>query len=156
MSANFPPPPQEREFNSPQWQTWFYAIYRAFHPQARRSMATATAETVRVGHSVHTPNVYRPVKQVSTSYEMVADDCVLFVDATAGDVDITLPPASGGRAGHTSRRTIKRVDSAVNVANILVRSTDELDNGAAVTVAADQAKDFDCDGSTKWYTVGAT
>lgn len=149
-------PPQDAEFTSTQWRQWFYSIYVALRPSATQQSNSVRSNTVQADSSIQAPNIYRPVISVATNYSMAPNDCVVFVDASLGNVDITLPPASGGRAGYTSRRTIKRVDGTANVANVLVRGTDKLDNGAAVTIAADQGKDFDCDGSTKWYTVGAT
>jgi len=151
-----PIPPTGEQFTSTQWQQWFYAVYRALLPSSNRQTNRLNATTITAADSVQSSNIYRPVKAVDTSYSMAPNDCVILADATGGDLDITLPPASGGRAGYTSRRTIRRVDSTGNIVNVLTRDTDTLDNGAAVTVLGDKSKDFDCDGSTKWYTVGAT
>lgn len=151
-----PVPPTGEEFSSTRWQNWFFSVYQALRPTATRQASVMQTRTLVADESIQAANLYRPVKSVSANYVMAPNDCIIFADASGGDIDVTLPPASGGRAGFSSRRTIKRVDGTANVVNVLVRTTDELDNGVAVTIAADQGKDFDCDGSTKWYTVGAT
>lgn len=84
-------------------------------------------------------------------YSATEADSVLLVDATGGNVTITLPPAAALGAGFSQELRIKRVDSSGNTVTVQVAGADALDGGTSTTVAMASSKDFQSDGVAAWY-----
>lgn len=75
-----------------------------------------------------------PVKRVTTSYTVDLNDSIILVDATAGNVTITLQSAL---QWEQKRLVIKKIDASVNTVTIDANSA-ELIDGAATKVISTQ------------------
>lgn len=76
------------------------------------------------------------------------DDCVVLVDATAGEVTITLPAASiEGNLVH-----VKKIDAGVNNVVVARAGADTIEGATSVTLNAQYESTTLCsDGGTAWY-----
>lgn len=75
-----------------------------------------------------------PVRRITTSYTVDLNDAIILVDATAGNVTVTLQAAL---QWEQKRLIIKKIDSSVNTVTIDANST-ELIDGAATKVISTQ------------------
>lgn len=89
-----------------------------------------------------------PVTRVTTNYTMSMNDSIILVDATAGNVTITLQPAL---QWEQKKFTVKKIDASVNTVTIDANST-ELIDGAATKVISTQyvSHDFTSQGGAVW------
>lgn len=89
------------------------------------------------------------IRTVAASGPVVDDDEVVFLDATAGVVTLTLPAASA-RPGR--RLTIKRVSTNANAPVIAGAGGDLIDGDASVALDAPYVSlDLVSDGNAAWY-----
>ena len=152
----FPPPPAasgENAFTSPEWQNWFYMIYTTLNGKgagAFNSLSTSRGTM----DSIATGPVYRPVKSINTDYSMLSTDVVLMVDADLNDVAVTLPLASFEGGKKSSRLTIRRIDSSIQVLTVVAKDNNNVDGGTTMLIGAAKSYDFESDGNLNWYTVG--
>ena len=66
-----------------------------------------------------TPGATMPVKTVTANYTVLLSDGVIFADATAGPVAITLPTATSAIVGTQGQRVrIKKIDTTANAVTI--------------------------------------
>ena len=146
-------PPAGADFKNPAWQQWFYLLHKHLttggsNEFEKLAVVELVAEKASLGPC------YRAVKSISADYSMVIEDTVVLVDATAGNIAITLPPANSGAANYSTMLTIRRIDATGNTVTVSAGSTDQVDSGASITIAASKSRQFEADGSTNWYTVG--
>lgn len=89
-----------------------------------------------------------PVKRVTTNYTVDLNDSIILVDATAGNVTITLQAAL---QWEQKRLVVKKIDSSVNTVTIDANST-ELIDGAATKVISTQytSHEFTSQGGAIW------
>jgi hypothetical protein len=75
-----------------------------------------------------------PIKRVTTNYTVDLNDAIILVDATAGNVTITLQAAL---QWEQKRLIVKKIDASINTVTIDANST-ELIDGAATKVISTQ------------------
>jgi len=91
------------------------------------------------------------VRTVSSgSTTLTFNDSIVFADATAGNVTITLPAANADGAGFSVSLRIKRIDSTANTFTISRAGADTIDGGTSLALGALQAADLESDGVSKW------
>lgn len=88
-------------------------------------LSMTNGATVRVnGNAVYhpgnlTPGATMPVRTVTANYTVLLSDAVIFVDATAGPVTITLPTAASAIVGGQGQRVrVKKIDVTANAVTI--------------------------------------
>jgi hypothetical protein len=89
-----------------------------------------------------------PVRRVTTNYTMDLNDSIILVDATAGNVTVTLQAAL---QWEQKRLVVKKIDASVNTVTIDANST-ELIDGAATKVISTQytSHEFTSQGGAIW------
>lgn len=89
------------------------------------------------------PGVSVPVRTVTSSYAVLSTDAVLFVDASAGAVTVTLPTvASAITAGQGQRVKVKKIDTSTNAVTVVVSGGGLID-GAAQAIISTPYNAFD-------------
>jgi hypothetical protein len=89
-----------------------------------------------------------PVRRITTNYTMDLNDSIILVDATAGNVTVTLQAAL---QWEQKRLIVKKIDASVNTVTIDANST-ELIDGAATKVISTQytSHEFTSQGGAVW------
>lgn len=89
-----------------------------------------------------------PIRRVTSDYTVDLNDSIILVDATAGNVTITL---QGALQWEEKRLVVKKIDSSVNTVTIDADST-ELIDGAATKVISTQytSHEFTSQGGAIW------
>lgn len=96
-------------------------------------------------------NIVENKVTVKTDYQILPFDDVILVDATDGNVIITLPPIVQVLP-QNSPFTVKKIDASANT--VTIASSDNIDGAASTTITAqNNAKAFLTDGST-WWMIG--
>lgn len=89
---------------------------------------------------------------VATAVTVASNDGVIYADATAGVVTVTLPRASTTPAG--TRVAVKKKDGGANAVNVVVNpvpGTDTIDGAGSVALAAQfNSVLLICDGVSQW------
>jgi hypothetical protein len=124
-----PDPTQMQEFKSISWQQWFKDLY----------------EIIRKGPQY--ANVRTSITANATLDFKVG---VVFVDATGGNITLTLPKANV-LAGYSVAFKIFRTDSTANVVTVAAASGDTINAAASITIAGSSLKTINSDGNTKYY-----
>lgn len=78
----------------------------------------------------------------TANYTILPADEIIYVDATGGNVTITLPLANIVGTIKTKRFSIKRTDASANVVTINTQGTDTIETAASVTLGVMAAKEF--------------
>lgn len=90
---------------------------------------------------------------LTATYQVIATDVALRVNAGSNAIEITLPPASGVSHGHTLR--VKKTDSVeTNVVSMVRLGTDTINEltGAVVLTLQNESVSFVSDGISDWTT----
>jgi len=74
-----------------------------------------------------------PVTRVTSNYTMNINDAIILVDATAGNVTITLQPAL---QWEQKKLTIKKIDASVNTVTIDADSAELIDGATTKVISA--------------------
>jgi hypothetical protein len=101
--------------------------------------ASGVSGTVSIGTASSTTNILGgqrvQVAAKTANYTATIADNVITVDATAGNVSITLPAASSAFSGSLgSMFRFKRLDGSVNTITIATAGADTIDGAASVTL----------------------
>lgn len=93
-------------------------------------------------------NARRAFKQVNSDYTLLAADSILWVDASAGAVNIYLPAATIGQGQIFD---VKKFDSTSNQVNIIAAGSDLIDGSASVYLDLQNANfHFNSNGVDRW------
>jgi hypothetical protein len=79
---------------------------------------------------------------------------VVFVNATSGNVTLTLPAANAWGANMSPDILIRRIDGSGNTVTIQRGGSDTLNGGTSETIAAGIARRYNTNGATAWYSNG--
>jgi hypothetical protein len=79
---------------------------------------------------------------------------VVFVNATSGNVTLTLPAANAWGANMSPDILIRRIDGSGNTVTIQRGGSDTLNGGTSETIAAGIARRYNTNGVTAWYSNG--
>lgn len=110
--------------------------------------ARTEIEIITAGVQGASGNAKRSFKQVSSNYTLLAADSILWVDASAGAVNISLPPAM---IGEGQIFDVKKIDSTSNQVNIIAAGSDLIDGSASVYLDLQNANfHFNSNGVDKW------
>jgi len=93
------------------------------------------------------PIVTVPQRSVSASGDLLATNCIVFVDATAGDVNVNVP--AGG-----SYYVVKKIDASANLVSIIPPEGKTIDGEANLQLSVKNEKCtlvVDADGN--WQTI---
>ena len=104
-------------------------------------------------------NLGLTVTSITTNYTTTIKDAILFVDATSGNITITLIAANTWGNNKTPIISIIRTDSSANTVTITPQSTDTINtNTAGSSITIIQGKyDFISNSNTAWwYLSGGT
>lgn len=100
-------------------------------------------------------SISRTQRTLTTNTTLSAStDNVVFVDATAGSVTLTLPAANSWAANSQTRSSmlrIKRIDSSGNTVTIQRAGADTVEGATSVTLAALASKDFETNAVSAWW-----
>lgn len=124
-----PDPTQMQEFKSVSWQQWFRDVYEIIRrgPQTAFVPANITATTA-----------------------LDAKSGVLFVDATAGNIVITLPKANV-LVGYSVAFRVFRTDGTANTVTVTASLGDTINGVASITIAGNSMKTINSDGNIRYY-----
>lgn len=92
------------------------------------------------------------IRTVTAAYTAQPHDCTILVDATAGAVTVTLPPAatSSGKV-----LAVKKIDGGANAVTVDGHGAETIDGAATKsTTTANAGWLFHCDG-TAWYILAS-
>jgi hypothetical protein len=78
----------------------------------------------------------------------------VFVNATSGNVTLTLPAANAWGANMSPDILIRRIDGSGNTVTIQRGGSDTLNGGTSETIAAGIARRYNTNGATAWYSNG--
>jgi hypothetical protein len=92
-------------------------------------------------------------RTVTTNDTAQLTDQVIFIDATAGNVTVTLPLANALGAGKTQRLAFKRIDSSGNTATIQRGGSNTIEGSTTTPLAALGGKDVVSDSVSAWWIV---
>ena len=113
----------------------------------------ATFRDVKAGYSTVTGGggtARNAPVTVTSDYEVELEDEYIFVDATGGDVEVTLPPA----ADTGSRRyTIKQIDADLNTVTVVGDSAETIDGDASIELSSDYLALSVVSDGTQWFIV---
>jgi hypothetical protein len=79
---------------------------------------------------------------------------VVFVNATSGNVTLTLPAANTWGANVSPDIMIRRIDASGNTVTVQRGGSDTLNGGTSETIAAGIARRYNTNGVTAWYSNG--
>lgn len=88
----------------------------------------------------------------SSPYTMDALPELLLVNATGGNVTITLPAANYFGTSYSPRVIIRRTDASANTVTVQRTGSDTLNGGTTETLAANVGKTYYSNCSTAWYS----
>lgn len=110
--------------------------------------ARSEIEIITAGVQGASGNAKRSFKQVSANYTLLAKDSILWVDASAGAINILLPAATIGQG---QIYDVKKIDSTSNRVNIIAAGSDLIDGSASVYLDLQNANfHFNSNGVDKW------
>lgn len=109
------------------WKPWFQSIWRAIYGLTHVTTSQTTAQTI-------------------------TEEFLYPVDATAGGITITLPPASSWAY---KQYVIRKTDSSANVVTVAVSGSDTVDGVGTVLLLKYQYESITLisDGISKWYVL---
>lgn len=109
-------------------------------------VTAATGDVVQGGDELDLLITYTSSAVIDPLYSVV------YIDASANDVTLTLPAASILGAGISKHFSVKRIDNSVYTAKVKANSPETLDGdmGAETSFSADVAIDFRSDGVIAW------
>lgn len=81
---------------------------------------------------------------------------VLLINATAGNVTVTLPAAAYFGSGYGSRVIIRRTDTSTNTVTVQRAGSDTVNGATSITIAKNSGQTLVSNGSTAWVTAGVT
>lgn len=88
------------------------------------------------------------VRRITTSDTMTLGDSIILVDATAGNVTLTLQPAL---QWEQKRITVKKIDASVNTVTIDADGAELIDGAATKVISAQYVSyDFTSQGGAVW------
>lgn len=93
------------------------------------------------------------ITNANSPYTMDGLSEVLIINATSGNVTVTLPAANFFGTGYSPKVIIKRRDSSANVVTIQRAGTDTIDGATSITLGAAVGKTFVSDSTSAWYSV---
>ena len=132
---------------------WDYTVLNAGAQgtgEIRFGGATA-AQFDETGNAQFKKGLQRPVVVKNANYTIVETDDVIFADASAGSITLTLPAANIAGAGFTPTYKIKRSDNVgANTVTIARAGADTIDGAATFVLGALQACELQSDGATGW------
>lgn len=101
-------------------------------------------------------NLGLTIVSVTADYTALVKDAVIFVDATSGNVIVTLTYANSWGSKKTPLITVIRTDATTNTVTVTPQSTDTINTGSAgVGVLIQQGMyDFISNSSTAWWYFG--
>lgn len=116
------------------------------------SIGSTNAKTITVGNSSASLSFSGGVKfsvaAKTANYTLTPADNIITVDATAGNVTLTLPAASAS-VGQTYR--IKRIDGSVNTITVARAGADTIDGATSTTLVTQySSKDIVCLTASTW------
>ena len=124
-----PDPTGMQEFTSVFWRQWFKDLY----------------EIIRRGlQSSKVPVTITATATLSSDYE------IIFVNATSGNITLTLPKANI-LASYSVSYKVFRTDATANVVTIAAASGNTINGAASITVAGTSLKTINSDGNTAYY-----
>ena len=88
------------------------------------------------------------VRHISASQDLSSSDMFVLVDASAGEVTVTLPPALGAL---NQVFFIKKIDASTNAVTVSCRGAETIDGVAAYTLAARYETVAVASDGTNWY-----
>ena len=124
-----PDPSGMQEFRSVFWQSWLKDLFEII----RRGVSSGNVST-----------------NITATTSLSTDYSVLFVNATGGNITLTLPKANV-LASYSVHYKIYRVDATANVVTVAAALGDTINGGASITVAGGTLKTINSDGNTKYY-----
>jgi len=126
MRALSPPPTRIEEFNQ-NWKNWINLFYETFAGNQLLNSETVTANSVADKKSI------------------------IYCDATAGNVTITLPAVANSL---NLTYYIKKIDASVNTVIIDGNASETIDGATTKTLSSQwEVVSLHCNGST-WYLIG--
>lgn len=102
-------------------------------------------------------NFYK-VTSVTSSQTLTASTYVVIVDATSGNITVTLPTGTTAfAAGVGIQYIIKRVDSSGNTVTVQRGGSDTIDGGTSFTLSTNDSKTIQCTGGSplSWVIISA-
>lgn len=112
----------------------------------------STAGTIRqnrdLGHRV------TPINNTDSPYTMTGTSEVLLVNATAGNVTVTLPSAAYFGSGYGSRVIIRRTDTSSNTVTIQRAGSDTVNGATFMTIPPAAGAMLTSNGTSTWVSTG--
>ena len=97
------------------------------------------------------PFAYK-TRSITSNYTATSDDDVIFVDAGAGGVTVTLPPATN----KGQFLAITKSEGSINVVTVSRAGTDTIQGAVSVSLTLIHQKVILCaDGVSKWYKLSS-
>lgn len=114
---------------------------------------SATGLTTYVGGGINiNSGLFKKFAIITTNTTLDLDDNTIYVDATSGNITITLPSvASASSGGVGIVYTIKRIDASINTVTITPNGSDTIDLAATLVLTSLLSRTIQATTSGRWF-----